>query len=602
MYPHAEHPRQHHPGTTAVGATSRLSPVPFERIDDYVVVARLGQGGMAEVFLALSVGPSGFRKLVAIKRLHKHMQHDAAAVDLFLAEASLAARLQHSNVVQTHKVGTFQGQHFIAMEYLDGQPLNRVLNRLRSQESRLPAAIAAQVISDALEGLHYAHDARDYDGTPLGIIHRDVSPHNIFVTFDGQVKLLDFGIARVDSLEAHGQSSIINGKFAYMAPEQALGEYSDRRADIWGMGITLWECLAGQRLFRGCNDVTVMQSSLTEDIPWVTDIAPEVPEPLARIVDKALQRDPDRRFNTALSFKEELDRWLATQRVTRSRVVVSTTMRSLFSDAIERRRGTLRECLARVDGQGPDGQEPDGQEPDVAPPTLPRPGPLAPSLPPPLPMNPRRRSWVVEALPKAGAFAVGAVLALLIALIYQHRSVGPASPAAASRTEVNQVEPALLPPQPQPSPALAMPPLATRDKSAPALAADASSADITTLEAEAQDSDRTDRASARQRRKQKALDEASAVTPPVFEPEPVSSFTTTAKDVEERPQGRLLLDSTPYAVVSLDGKRLGITPIDVELPAATHTLLLRNPERGIETTYLVTVPEGDSIRRRVVLD
>ena len=579
-------------GGTAAGVTTRLAAVPFERIDDYVVVARLGQGGMAEVFLALSVGPSGFRKLVAIKRLYKHMQSDAAAVDLFLAEAALAARLQHANVVQTHKVGTFQGQHFIAMEYLDGQPLNRVLSRLRSQESRVPAVLAAQFISDALDGLHYAHEARDYDGTPLGIIHRDVSPHNIFVTFDGHVKLLDFGIARVDSLEPTTRRGIINGKFAYMAPEQALGEYIDKRADIWGMGITLWECLAGQRLFRGCNDVTVMQSSLTEDIPWVSDVAPDVPEALARIVDKALQRDADRRFSSALKFKEALDGWLATQKSPRSRAHTATTMRALFADTIARRRETLRECLARVDAI----------EPIPSVPVSAMPKPLSASLPPPLPApSARPPKWIEEALPKAAAFATGAVIALVLGMLFS-RSTSDDQQTATLAAGVAQAQPLTVEPAPRAKtaarPAESQTPVTSAPLVAPAFAAKPAAVTEVVIEPEA-----AHRRSGKHRDRKARSTEGAAAAVEEFAPEPVGSRAPDQPAAEVPSKtGRLILDSTPYSVVMLNGKRLGITPIDVELPAATHTLSLRNPERGIETPYLVTIPAGESIRRRVALD
>jgi len=595
---------QHYSVTASAGQTSRLSPVPFERIDDYAVVARLGQGGMAEVFLALSLGPSGFRKLVAIKRLHRHLQDDPASVELFLLEASLAARLQHPNVVQTHKVGTFEGQHFIAMEYLDGQPLNRVLNRLRSQEAHMHPSLAAHFISDALDGLHYAHEARDYDGRPLGVIHRDVSPHNIFITFDGQVKLLDFGVARIGEPEAYAQGGVINGKFAYMAPEQALGERVDRRADVWGMGTTLWECLAGQRLFRGGSDVSVMQSSLTEDIPWVTDIAPEVPEQLARIVDKALQRDVDRRHRNALEFKEELDQWLFTQRSSRSRVAISATMRSLFIDTIERRRETLRECLSRVDGS-------DGfvAKPSVIDPPAPSVSvPSIPSVPPPLPQRtaaPATSGSVIDrALPKVFAFSMGAALAVAAGMLLGHYVMPRTTIAAEERSSAGQApfSPGMAPLTP-----VSARPAGAAQAESPRLEAPAAIAPPLELKPPVV----VDRELATSRDRQRDSRERSKKQTDL--PRDASSAddrlrmgVTEAAGSESaavaQGTGRLVLDSVPYSVVTLDGKRLGITPIDVELPATTHTLALRNPEKGIETRYRVTVPAGARIEKRVVIE
>ena len=219
-----------------------MSPAPFA---GYTLVAKLGQGGMAEVYLALAPGPQGFQKLVVVKRLHMNMEDEPMLVAMFLDEARIAARLAHPNVVQTNDVGEHEGSHFIAMEYLEGQPFDRILKHAVRDGERLPMRLAARIIADALDGLHYAHEACDYDGTPLGVVHRDVSPHNLFVTYDGVVKLLDFGIAKATTQVVETRTGLVKGKFAYMAPEQARSAPADRRADVFAMGVVLWESIAG---------------------------------------------------------------------------------------------------------------------------------------------------------------------------------------------------------------------------------------------------------------------------------------------------------------------------------------------------------------------
>jgi serine/threonine protein kinase len=198
----------------------------------YRLCGRLGGGGQADVFLALTSGPLGFSKLVVIKRLRSEMLQQPELVAMFLDEARLAARLNHPNVVQTYEVA--EGDpHFIAMEYLEGQPLSKMRQSLAAPS--LGAGAWLRIVADALAGLHYAHELCDFDGSPLGVVHRDVSPHNIFVTYDGQVKLVDFGVAKATLNSVRTEAGAIKGKASYMAPEQVLGR-ADRRSDVFAMG------------------------------------------------------------------------------------------------------------------------------------------------------------------------------------------------------------------------------------------------------------------------------------------------------------------------------------------------------------------------------
>src|SRR5512133_824440 len=206
----------------------------------YRLLAELGHGGMAQVFLALAKGVAGFNKLVVIKQIHAELAEDPDFVRMFLDEARLAARLNHPNVVQTNEVDHDNKRYFIAMEYLEGQTLNRVFNRMGRDPKLLPLGHRLRLVADGLAGLHYAHELKDYDGKALGVVHRDFTPHNIFVTYNGVVKVVDFGIAKALNSSSQTQSGVLKGKVSYMAPEQARGERVDRRADIFSVGMILW--------------------------------------------------------------------------------------------------------------------------------------------------------------------------------------------------------------------------------------------------------------------------------------------------------------------------------------------------------------------------
>jgi serine/threonine-protein kinase len=276
----------------------------------YQLIAELGHGGMAQVFLALVSGPAGFNKLVVIKQIRQQFAEDPEFLSMFLDEARLAARLNHPNVVQTNEVGEDDGRYFISMEYLEGQPLNRVLNRLgeRAKEGeRLSQRSMLLILVDALAGLHHAHELCDFDGRRLEVVHRDMSPHNIFVTYAGQVKVVDFGIAKALSSSSETRTGVLKGKIGYMAPEQAMGEKVDRRADIFSCGMILWEMLTGRRMFKGQPDVAVLQKIVNGDLPSPRTVAPDVPARLEEICMKALARDREKRFATAAEMAGEIE-------------------------------------------------------------------------------------------------------------------------------------------------------------------------------------------------------------------------------------------------------------------------------------------------------
>ena len=278
-------------------------------IGKYRLIAELGQGGMAQVFLAVARGPAGFNKLVVIKQIREQLAEDPEFLTMFLDEARLAARLNHPNVVQTNEVGQEGRRYFIAMEYLEGQPLNRLVNRA-GREGGLPMAIYVRILIEALTGLHYAHELGDFDGTPLQVVHRDMTPHNVFVTYSGQVKVVDFGIAKALGSSSETRTGVLKGKVAYMAPEQAMGEKVDRRADLFSVGVMLWEALTGRRLFKGVNDIVVLQKLVSGDIPAPRTANPALPERLEAICLKALAHDRDKRYATAAELASDLEQAL----------------------------------------------------------------------------------------------------------------------------------------------------------------------------------------------------------------------------------------------------------------------------------------------------
>ncbi|WP_438006740.1 protein kinase [Sorangium sp. So ce321] len=362
--------------TVSREAPPDAAPSPAERrsrsLGKYRFIATLGRGGMADVHLAVAVGPAGFSKLQVIKRLRPNIADEPEFRDMLLDEARLAARLNHRNVVQTNEVGLEDGEYFIAMEYLDGQPLSRVISRAREQERSIPIAVLLWIVSEVLAGLHYAHELVDYDGTPLNVVHRDVSPHNIFITYDGQVKIVDFGIALAAHRAVETQAGTLKGKVAYMAPEQAFSHSSeiDRRADIFSVGVILWELLTGRRLWRGLSDPQII-SRLMRDIPDVRSARPDVPIEIARVCNQALAHARERRYRTAADLRAELDRYAERLHEQVTAEQVGEIVAELFANERAEIRAIIDRQLKHLQEHGPDagGAELSGHAPRL--PSLP---------------------------------------------------------------------------------------------------------------------------------------------------------------------------------------------------------------------------------------
>jgi eukaryotic-like serine/threonine-protein kinase len=278
----------------------------------YRVIAKLGTGGMAEVYLAVAQGAMNVNRLVVVKRLREEQAGDPSSRAMFLDEARLAARLNHPNVIQTFEAGTEGGMYFLAMEYVEGQPFSRVLTKLKQDGRRLSPKMAARICADALAGLHYAHTLADFDGTPLSIVHRDVSPQNMMITYGGVTKIVDFGIAKAagSTQTAHG---VFKGKVAFMAPEQVLGDSVDGRADLFAAGIVLWESLTGKHLMAADSPAKTLHNLMNKKIPRVSELVMDVPAALDEIVAKSLERELDARYSSAKAMRDALEAFIAAE-------------------------------------------------------------------------------------------------------------------------------------------------------------------------------------------------------------------------------------------------------------------------------------------------
>jgi len=305
---------------------------------------------MGIVHLAATHGLGGFNKLLVVKELRPELAGDELYVRMFLDEARLAARLTHKNIVQTIEVGSDNARHYMVMEYLEGRSLHRIVRRFQQRRSGLPVGAHLRVIAEALLGLQYAHELRDFDGEPLGIVHRDVSPLNVLVTFDGQAKLVDFGIAKSADSSQETKTGILKGRVAYMAPEQAWGSRVDRRADVYSAGVMLWEAAAGRRLWPGMNDVEILARLLKEEAPTLRSVRPEAPEDLTAICARAMAKRPEDRYPSAAALLDDLEAHLSRRRDAMSMREIGSLVTNAFSEERRKMNALVEEAVARVRG------------------------------------------------------------------------------------------------------------------------------------------------------------------------------------------------------------------------------------------------------------
>ncbi|HLV64675.1 MAG TPA: serine/threonine-protein kinase [Polyangiaceae bacterium] len=276
----------------------------------YKVIEKIASGGMAEVFRAESAGLEGFKKTVAIKRVLPHLSEKKQFMGMFLDEARLSAHLSHSNCVQVFDIGVGDNTYFIVMEYVDGSDLKALIEYRKRLGQPFPIEIACLICVRICEGLAYAHELKDGKGQSLGIVHRDMSPPNVLITRHGEVKIVDFGLAKANSQLEHSEPGIIKGKFSYLSPEAAQGQAVDARTDIFAVGIILWELLAGRRLFLGESDYETVRMVQQANVPPLRKFHPGVPPELEAVVNRALAADPARRYQSARDLGRDLNRML----------------------------------------------------------------------------------------------------------------------------------------------------------------------------------------------------------------------------------------------------------------------------------------------------
>jgi serine/threonine-protein kinase len=320
-------------------------------IGRYRLIATLGSGGMAHVYLAVMRGRGGFSKLVVLKIPHDAVAEDPGLLAMFLDEARLAARFSHPNVVQTYEIVEESGRNIIVMEYLDGQTLNELIVRAKKTERPLPLAMHLRIVVEALYGLHYAHELKDYDGTPINLVHRDVSPHNIFVTFDGQVKVLDFGVAKATISSHVTEAGTFKGKVRYMSREQLAGTQVDRRADIFAVGVLLWEAATGSKLWKETPDVEVISNVLGGNLPSPREANPEIDDKLEAIIRRATSPEREDRYPTCLDLQADIESYLEGLPLKQTLRDVAPYLAGLFAETRAQRTRTIDDQAARAEAE-----------------------------------------------------------------------------------------------------------------------------------------------------------------------------------------------------------------------------------------------------------
>jgi serine/threonine protein kinase len=430
-------------------------PIPFGK---YFLLERINVGGMAEVFKAKATGVEGFERLVAVKRILPSIAEDEEFITMFVDEAKIAVQLTHANIAQIFDLGRVEGSFFIALEYVNGKDLRAIFNRNRQRGEILPVPMSCYSVMKLCEGLDYAHNKRDANGDFLNLVHRDVSPQNIIISYEGEVKIIDFGIAKAAGKAGRTQAGILKGKFGYMSPEQVLGLDIDRRSDVFGVGICLYELLTGERLFVAESDFATLEKVRSVDVMPPSTYNRRIPEELEQIVMRALARDRDERYQTALQLHDELQAFMHTSGNLFSRKDLSGYMHRVFAEEIERE--SARDSEYAQLGTPNFVAEPSGLEvfDEIDPVSTvsalhaqPVQAPSAPSLPPTVS---RPRKATLLGIPQVAARPTGKAAPSVPRLVPRLQSVPPQAGvparASASSPQLNGPQPRVARPQSAP--------------------------------------------------------------------------------------------------------------------------------------------------------
>jgi eukaryotic-like serine/threonine-protein kinase len=419
--------------SSALGSLASDPPVFRQAYQSLFVV---GRGGMGSVEVALERSADGYERVVALKRLLPESARNPRHKEMFLREARLAALLSHPNVVHAFAYGELCDELFLAMEYVEGEPLSRVVAAAGAAIRDLDPRFVARVLAEVCDGLHAAHELRDARGNPLNVVHRDVSPHNVIIGFDGQVKILDFGVAKFETAANHTRTGEVKGKMAYMSPEQALGEVLDRRSDLFSVGAVLFECLAGRPMWGRGTDLEIMRRLALEEPPRLDDAAPGIPHELVALHARLVARDRGKRPASARQVADELREIAGAPS---SHGGVRALMQRLFADEAAERRRRLDEALERMaPGQAAALRAGLNDRVRVERTPLPEPVPLA--------VRPRRagRRPMVAGL----IVGLGIAAAIAVATMDPTDTSGASSPAAARGAGAAARQPAPIPSPP----------------------------------------------------------------------------------------------------------------------------------------------------------
>ena len=317
--------------------------VKLSQLGKYQLIKRVAVGGMSEIYLASQGGLSHFERAVIVKCIRGDLDTEREVLDMFLDEARIAACLKHPNIVHLYDVGDDGNVPYLAMEYIFGRDLMQISERARAMGRELPMQFIIQVMCSALAGLHYAHEIAEYEDKPLKAIHRDVSPQNILVSFDGVTKIVDFGIAKAEARLSHTQAGILKGKYAYMSPEQVRGRALDQRSDQFSLAVVFYEIITNTRLFQRDTDYSTMEAVDACEIPPMRVLRKDVPRRVVKVLRKAMRRNPKRRFNSCKDMERALHKLLHGSAVERSDYVANF-MRSLFATDLKARDSAIREA------------------------------------------------------------------------------------------------------------------------------------------------------------------------------------------------------------------------------------------------------------------
>lgn len=558
--------------------TSAGPPLAFEgrSFGGYRIARPIATGGMATIFLARKTGPGRYAQTAALKIIHPHLARDRALLEMFMDEARLASCVNHPAVCRVLDFGEAEGTFFLAMEYVRGESWGTVLEALRSRPERQSRLLpfAAHVIGQACEGLHAIHEAVDADGRPLNIVHRDVSPQNLLVAYDGSVRLLDFGIASAEGRPHTGSTEIVRGRYAYMAPEQMCGGDVDRRADIWSLGVILREALTGHHPFLRETQIATMRAVTQDPLPTWPD---HVPQALAAAVDRALAREPEQRYATAREFGDALIHLLGRDTEALASAELAQAMRSLFADRIALKRAALRE-LSGDDAAN----ETDPSGYPALSMTPPRSTEGAPAFDAP---KPRRSSLVGAAFVLFGAAALSWWLS-------QPSAGSSAISAGPTTREAAPPGPAYAPPH-----AGGAAPLAASHARSESTGAPASPAPRVGGSAGLSVSGRPP--------EHTQTGAAGAPERPVREEMQDESQRASEDDPPRAPArapGVLVVGASEgWAVVYEGARELGTTPLRLELPSGPHQLSVRAYGEGSPRKLRVRVKPGETTKLRIEL-